>query len=180
MTNGVMDDFQPAEYHLPSLPMFVEQFLPLIREYMPELDVIQSRQACIDQYQRLRQDEVWLNDQYQVAIDKKPRHAFPGMEIWHLSIKRLDKEPIHDWRDLQAIKDKLCGPHVEAIELYPHANRVADTANQYHLWAFISQKGQKVRKGVSNRETVVLPLGFGRGFQIGQPSANAKQREFAK
>jgi hypothetical protein len=55
---------------------------------------------------------------------------------FHLSIKLNDRAVIHDWRDLQRIKNEIVGPEVEAVELYPKNSRVTDTANQYHLWCF--------------------------------------------
>jgi hypothetical protein len=37
---------------------------------------------------------------------------------------------VHDWRDLQRIKNQLVGPECEAVELYPAESRKVDTANQ--------------------------------------------------
>jgi hypothetical protein len=54
----------------------------------------------------------------------------------HLSIKVHDKQAWHDWRDLQRIKNEICGDETEAIELYPAESRLVDTANQYHLFVF--------------------------------------------
>lgn len=68
------------------------------------------------------------NSLYQVEL-----RLAEGDLIW-LSIKRLDKQPIHDWRDLQRIKNELVGPECEAVELYPAESRLVDTANQYHLY----------------------------------------------
>jgi hypothetical protein len=73
-------------------------------------------------------NEIYLNDTYQVSLRRLG-------EIIHLSIKRIDREPVHDWRELQQIKTELVGPECEAVELYPAESRVIDTANQYHLWA---------------------------------------------
>lgn len=70
----------------------------------------------------------YKNDTYQVRITNE------GSFI-HLSIKRLDREPIHDWRDLQTIKNELVGADCEAVELYPAESRLVDTSNQYHLYA---------------------------------------------
>ena len=56
--------------------------------------------------------------------------------IVHLSIRRLDRDAVHDWRHLQRIKNELLGPEYEAVELYPKESRLVDTSNQYHLWAF--------------------------------------------
>lgn len=47
--------------------------------------------------------ETWVNSLYQVNVRRGP-------EITWLSIKRRDKQPIHDWRDLQDIKNQLVGP----------------------------------------------------------------------
>lgn len=71
---------------------------------------------------------VWLNDRYQVWR----RDAGHGMI--HLSIKRRDKKPVHDWRHLQQIKNELVGPECEGVELYPAESRLVDEANQFHLW----------------------------------------------
>jgi len=39
-----------------------------------------------------------------------------------------------DWRDFQAIKNDLCSPTREAIEIYPAEERLHDTDNVFHLW----------------------------------------------
>lgn len=91
----------------------------------------ETAQACV---QFNRNQTIWKNDQYQVNVQPaEPIKGFPAM-IW-LSIKRLDKGPVHDWRDLQTIKNMIVGPEHEAVELYPAESRLMDTANQYHLWA---------------------------------------------
>lgn len=69
----------------------------------------------------------------------------------HLSIHDRPRSTRHDWRDFQRIKDELVGPEREAVELYPAASRLLDTANEYHLW--------------------VLPVGerYGLGMDFGRP-----------
>jgi hypothetical protein len=86
---------------------------------------------------------LFINSRYQVMLRDDEGHI-------HLSIKRIDQQTIHDWRDLQRIKDELVGAECEAVELYPAASRVVDTANQYHLWAV---------RDVNFR----FPLGFNQG-----------------
>ena len=95
--------------------------------------------------------ETWMNDTYTVIVRpaEKLMENFPDM-IW-ISIKRNDRAPIHDWRDLQEIKNIFAGEEAEAVELYPSKSRLVDTANQYHLWAF---KDPSIR----------FPFGFVRGF----------------
>lgn len=89
--------------------------------------------------------EVWKNSRYQVWI-RRPSH-WPG-ELIHLSIKRNDRNPMHDWRDLQRIKNEILGKEEEAVELYPAESRLVDAANQYHLWCF---KGQRAPFGYEVR-----------------------------
>lgn len=54
--------------------------------------------------------------------------------ITWLSIKRMDKQHIHDWRHLQRIKNAICGPEREGFVVYPAESRLNDTANHYHMW----------------------------------------------
>lgn len=76
------------------------------------------------------QNPLWKNETYQVKL------RGPNAAGWQcLSIKRVDREPIHDWRDLQEIKNIIWGPGVEAVELYPCEARRVDSANQYFLWS---------------------------------------------
>lgn len=96
-----------------------------LRRDHPEL----SEDAAREHAARLAADEIWLNDTYQVNVDRSQR------PLIHLSIKRRDKRPLRDWRHFQQIKNELVGPECEAVELYPAESRVIDTANQYHLWA---------------------------------------------
>jgi hypothetical protein len=78
--------------------------------------------------ERISGQQVWMNDTYTVAVYTDDRH------LTHLSIKRNDRKPVRDWRDMQAIKNQLCGPEREACELYPAESRLVDSANQFHLW----------------------------------------------
>lgn len=80
---------------------------------------------------------IFKNNLFQVAI--KTRVFEPFGPVIHLSIKRLDKAPVRDWRHLQRIKNELCGDESEAVELYPAESRLADVANQYHLWVLPNQ-----------------------------------------
>lgn len=73
-------------------------------------------------------------------------------EVTWLSIKRRDKEWIHDWRDLQRIKNEICGPEREAFEIYPAESRLNDTANQYHLW--VLAPGMLMPIGYTDRSVV--------------------------
>lgn len=84
--------------------------------------------------------EAWANDLY----DCVARHWPSGLT--HLSIKRHNRQAIRDWRHLQQIKNEICGPEREGIELFPAESRLTDQANEMHLWVF--------------PEGVVVPVGF--------------------
>lgn len=73
-------------------------------------------------------EKVLVNSRYTVLV----RGIGNGME--HLSIKRNDKDWMHDWRELQRVKNEVVGPEREAVEIYPAESRLVDTSNQYHLW----------------------------------------------
>lgn len=90
-------------------------------------------------------DEVWMNNRYFVMVRNSPS----GGVTW-LSIRRADRQAIHDWRDLQRIKNELCGREREAIEIYPAESRLVDTSNQYHLW--VLPRGMRVPFGYDERE----------------------------
>lgn len=113
--------------------------------------------------------EVWMNRLYQVVVYAVPK--LPGYEDWpefvHLCIKRIDKEPIRDWRHLQRIKNELVGPECEGVELYPAESRLVDTANQFHLF---------VMTGAGNR----FPFGFNERVVSEGDAIGAKQRPFER
>lgn len=78
---------------------------------------------------------VLRNNIYTVHIEGCDVPPPMGPVAW-LSIKRNDRDTIHDWRELQRIKNLVLGEEVEAIEMYPAESRLHDSANQYHLWCF--------------------------------------------
>jgi len=135
-----------------------------IKEFMTIYNV--SRKAAKGIYTAMLHDDVYLNDTYQVNITWKTKHhAFGDADIVHLSIKRIDKAPIHDWRDLQEIKNELVGPEREAIELYPAEQRRVDTANQYHLW--VMPEGEFVACGW--RARLVMDTGEAKDNSVQRP-----------
>ena len=75
-----------------------------------------------------RGSRYFVNSRYEVEV----REAENGLT--YLSMKRLRKEAVHDWRELWRIKNELTDPNREAFELYPGAFRVVDATNQYHLF----------------------------------------------
>lgn len=102
---------------------------------------------------------------YQATLTDVPARAgWPPM-VW-ISFKRVDREPIFDWRIKQEIKNALVGPEREACELFPAESRLVDESNQYHLWAL--PEGMAFPFGYQKRSVTVFVLGKSkqRPFQI--------------
>lgn len=157
--NGNLNPFHPAEPITGTLAEFKITF--------QGLNI--SGEDIAHYYNQMKALEYLMNDEYQVAIDKNPQHGFVGYRILHLSIKRLDKDIIHDWRDLQQIKNMIVGPEYEAMELYPAESRLVDTANQYHLWVFIS-RGTDLHPQI--------PIGWTTRLIMSADIAGTRQRKF--
>ena len=122
-----MTPFKETTLNLPKVKDFLE-------DAMKQWGV--TRAEAKTQYRLIKNDKVYVNDTYQVNISDQPPWNEMGCAMLHLSIKRLDKGTVRDWRHMQQIKNELVGPDHEAFELYPNENRLVDTANQYHLWCF--------------------------------------------
>jgi hypothetical protein len=58
--------------------------------------------------------------------------------IW-LAISRHDGMPI-SWSDKQDLKNSVVGPHHEAVELYPNADRDLPWETRDHLWVLKDPK----------------------------------------
>ena len=101
---------------------------------------------------------VLLNSRYQVLMRQVP-DAEPFGRIMWLSIKRLDKQPIRDWRDLQRIKNEIVSPDAEAVEIFPAERRLVDTSNQFHLWCFLDY---------------YLPFGFAERMLVEHPELDQR------
>ncbi len=128
-----------------------------------------SEEAAALQIERLRAQTIYMNDRYQVNVDivRAPFGGETGDVLW-LSIKRRDRAPVHDWRELQQIKNMIVGDEHEGFEVYPAESRLVDTANQYHLWVFVDP-------------AVRLPVGYRRREVLDSTeaaTAGARQRGF--
>jgi hypothetical protein len=134
----------------------------------PDLDIARYRERLVDQMKDAGSGRWWKNDRYTVIEKEWSTLNVNGREVpvvW-LSIRRNDRAPIRDWRDLQRIKNELIGPDCEAVELFPAEERLTDCANQFHLWAM-------------RDATFRFPFGFFDGRIIsGKSAAGAVQRPF--
>jgi hypothetical protein len=94
--------------------------------------------------------KLWSNDRY-VVIEDSAGELAPDGWTW-LSIRRQDRSPRISWRDLQRIKNDICGEEAEAIEVYPAESRLIDGANQRHLW--VLKSGTTVGVGWTQRSVL--------------------------
>lgn len=92
-------------------------------------------------------EQVYVNSLYTVIIAHNADETMAK-----LSIRRNDRDAIHDWRDLQRIKNELVGPECEGLELFPAESRLVDTANHYWLWVFLDPT---FRIGVGFQERLI-------------------------
>lgn len=103
--------------------------------------IVSTEEECryiISNAHREAVGEVFKNDKYQVIKTVEDSDGMPGGKVIHLSIKRIDRQPIlRDWRDLQLIKNELVGKYHEGVELFPGDDRLVDTSNQYHIYCMI-------------------------------------------
>jgi len=120
----------------------------------------------------LKNDEVWMNDDYVVQVFRDiPVPVFTDengnpLLLTEISIRRADREPVKDWRDFQWIKNQIVGEENEGVELYPAESRLMDTSNQYYLWVFQDKRFR-------------FPFGFGKRMVLeGESLLGEKQRDF--
>lgn len=121
-----------------------------------------TREEAKGEYDAMRRAKVYESDKYIV-------HVTPPAEkdgATHISIRRLDRRSGTDWREFQDIKNQLCGPEREAVEIYPAESRLIDGANQYHLW--VLPKGAQVPLGFNNGRRVDMMPALLNGSQRGE------------
>lgn len=105
-------------------------------------------------------DEIWKNDLYEVFVYKQTTVDKDDIPMTWLSIKRIDRAAITDWRHFQFIKNQICGHEAEAVQLYPAESRLVDGSNQYHLW--VLPLGMRFPFGFPGRLIAETPLQGGK------------------
>lgn len=75
--------------------------------------------------------EAWANNLYAVLIRQFADEN--GNEVVHLAIRTASNlEP--PWRDMQRIKNEICGSEATAVQVMPPASELVDEADMYHMW----------------------------------------------
>lgn len=71
------------------------------------------------------------NNLYVVLI--RPFTDEQGKRMKHLAIRTASQlEP--PWRDLQRIKNEICGEEATAVQVMPPGSELIDEADMYHMW----------------------------------------------
>lgn len=129
---------------------------------------------------------VWRSDLYEVYEFRVSVPGWPGDEVTWLSIKRRDKDVIRDWRHLQRIKNDICGPEREALEMFPAESRLVDTSNQFHLYVLaegvrfpFGYETRLVVAGTDEADRYVPNRARQRPFDAGETPADAIPLEAA-
>jgi hypothetical protein len=79
--------------------------------------------------------EVWHNKWYNVSV-RRYTSGFPvgGGPYVIVGLTHISERAVHDWRDMQCIKNDICGEEWEGVELYPAESRLIDPSNRFYLW----------------------------------------------
>lgn len=80
--------------------------------------------------------EAWANNIYAVLI--RPLLDEAGDGVIHLAIRTASSlEP--PWRDMQRIKNEICGMEATAVQVMPPESELVDEADMYHMWVLSSR-----------------------------------------
>lgn len=156
---GVTEGDRPALY-FKIFPQGAPQGLLYRCDFTRLVDsLVGARVAEEEPWEPLSQDtarpDMWGNELLTAGIK---RNTLPdGTGYAHINYHRRDRAPIRDWRIGQRIKNQLCGPEWEGVELYPAESRVVDTSNEYHLFCMEGQ----------------FPIGFDQGERGTQAQIDA-------
>jgi hypothetical protein len=79
--------------------------------------------------------EEWHNRFYTCSVRRYPA-GFPIANAPYaiLGLTHVSECALHDFRDIQAIKNDVCGAEWEGLELYPSESRLVDPSNRFYLW----------------------------------------------
>ena len=110
-------------------------------------DKAKAKKAIRKSMLEISRQENWRNDLYKCAVMPVTTDG-----ITELAITRLDREAIHDWRDIQRIKNDVMGAEREAVELYPSESRLVDTSNTY--WLYVLPEGAQFSFGMTDGRSI--------------------------
>ena len=129
---------------IPKWTPFVE-VKELVEQYEKVLDSVIEKltEEQVANFRKKIPESVWSNSRYLVQVYDASCQLNVPMK--HLSIKNHQNNHFaHDWRDLQRIKNEICGDEKEALEVYPAMSRLVDNSNQFHLWVFMEEAPFKI------------------------------------
>lgn len=99
-----------------------------------------SREEAIQHWEELGNCIRYENEVYVVLLRPAPADMSNDPDMFWLSLRRRDGQPVTQWTDKLWIKDQVLGPEGEAVEMLPARSRLVDGVNQYHLLGYKAPK----------------------------------------
>ncbi len=138
----------------------IRRTLDALPEWTPFEDVTDELSSPLARQLGVRDPQILLKANQLLGVANKKTRMYRNSRYfvkktpleeggWMLSIRTTENDARHDWREFQRIKNELCGPECEAIELYPAESRLVDTANQY--WVHVLPEGMRIPVGFNDR-----------------------------
>lgn len=105
--------------------------------YMKEIEITEETKEKMKKYgrenmKRLYSDGFVVVQEYHLFW----RVWFKKRLIRHLAISTRSGVKLHKFYDLMELKDVICGPDCEAVQVYPKRAEVVDAADMTHLFVF--------------------------------------------
>jgi len=117
-----------------------QQIVLDLTEKLKQAKFREPRKNAIRNYKHYKRSEYWQNNNILAILDKQSDTVHPQWstenygDVWHLSFKYHDQRTTLDWREIQLMKNQICGDEIEMLMLFPDESRLVDTSNQFHLW----------------------------------------------
>lgn len=117
--------------------------IPTVKEVMATTGMPENQARARVEW--MKSQEVFVNNLYQVNVEPLSN------DMAHIIIRRLDKQPVHNWQHFQQIKNDILGDECEAVEIYPPESKLVDAKHHYHLWGF-TKPGRTLGLGFTDRQ----------------------------
>lgn len=87
---------------------------------------------ALSHIKRAVRNDLWIVQIYAFVAE----HIGPMQHLMIRSVEGAGNIVGHEpsWQDLQRIKNELCGPETEALQVYPRRSDVMDQVDMYHLF----------------------------------------------
>jgi hypothetical protein len=131
--------------------------------------------------------KMYVNNKYQVTVKRIMDPDDPAQKkirALQMTINSIDLEPVHDWREIQRIKNAVAGEECEAVQLFPAESRLVDANNSTYLFCAPPCQDEN-GEVITDSETGLwvwtrFPIGFQYRMVSETPAPGCKQRPWPK